>query len=87
MADRYDRDPIYDDFDGTDGGEATPRPLKAQRLVDMMEPSAKGKGTGRSAAEAAPTVWKNCRIKPVFCYIWQVGNICLSLSLSGHTWH
>ena len=54
MADRYYRYRNTDRIDGTDGGEATPRPLKAQRLVDMMEPSSKGKETGQSAAEAPP---------------------------------
>ena len=50
MAPRY-RDP--DDFDipETDGGEAGPRPLKSRRLVDMMEPSKKGKG--REKVEAS----------------------------------
>lgn len=54
MADRYYRNGQAVHMDSTDGGEATPRPLKAQRLVDMMEPSSKGKGTGQSAAEAPP---------------------------------
>ena len=54
MADRYYRNGQAVHIDSTDGGEATPRPLKAQRLVDMMEPSSKGKGTGQSAAEAPP---------------------------------
>lgn len=46
MAPRY-RDP--DDFDipETHGGEAGPRPLKSRRLVDMMEPSKKGKERGK----------------------------------------
>ena len=43
MADRYYRNGQAVHIDSTDGGEATPRPLKAQRLVDMMEPSSKGK--------------------------------------------
>ncbi|MBO5511552.1 MAG: RecX family transcriptional regulator [Clostridia bacterium] len=52
MAPRY-RDP--DDFDipETDGGEAGLRPLKSRRLVDMMEPSQKGKGRGKVEAEAS----------------------------------
>ena len=54
MADRYYRNGQAVHMDSTDGGEATPRPLKAQRLVDMMEPSSKGKGTGPSAADAPP---------------------------------
>ncbi len=54
MADRYYRNGPAVHIDSTDGGEATPRPLKAQRLVDMMEPSSKGRGTGQSAAEAPP---------------------------------
>lgn len=54
MADRYYRNGQAVHMDSTDGGEATPRPLKAQRLVDMMEPSSKGKGTGQSAADAPP---------------------------------
>lgn len=54
MADRYYRNGQAVHIDSTDGGEATPRPLKAQRLVDMMEPSSKGKETGQSAAEAPP---------------------------------
>ena len=54
MADRYYRNGQAVHIDSTDGGEATPRPLKAQRLVDMMEPSSKGRGTGQSAAEAPP---------------------------------
>ena len=54
MADRYYRNGQAVHIDCTDGGEATPRPLKAQKLVDMMEPSSKGKGTGQFAAEAPP---------------------------------
>ena len=54
MADRSYRNGQAVHMDSTDGGEATPRPLKAQRLVDMMEPSSKGKGTGQSAADAPP---------------------------------
>ncbi len=52
MAPRY-RDP--DDFDipETHGGEAGPRPLKSRRLVDMMEPSQKGKGREKVEAEAS----------------------------------
>lgn len=53
MAPRY-RDP--DDFDipETHGGEAGPRPLKSRRLVDVMEPSSKGKG--REKRESAAPV-------------------------------
>lgn len=53
MAPRY-RDP--DDFDipETHGGEAGPRPLKSRRLVDVMEPSSKGKG--REKQESAASV-------------------------------
>ena len=54
MADRYYRNGQAVHMDSTDGGEATPRPLKAQRLVDMMESSSKGKGTGQPTAEASP---------------------------------
>ena len=51
MAPRYtDSDDFY--TSGTEGGEARPRPLKSRRLVDMMEPSQKGKGRGKAAAEA-----------------------------------
>lgn len=46
MAPRY-RDPDDLDTPETDGGEAGPRPLKSRRLVDMMEPSKKGKGRGK----------------------------------------
>ena len=53
MAPRYTHP---DDFDipETDGGEARPRPLKSRRLVDMMEPSKKGKG--REKRESAASV-------------------------------
>lgn len=46
MAPRY-TDPEDFDIPETDGGEARPRPLKSRRLVDMMEPSPKGKGRGK----------------------------------------
>lgn len=51
MASRYDKDPIYDGFDETDGGEASPRPLKSRRLVDMMEdvPPKRSKAAPKSA--------------------------------------
>lgn len=52
---RYDKDPIYDGLDETDGGEASPRPLKSRRLVDMMEDTPrKGTGTGRESAPFEP---------------------------------
>ena len=52
MAPRYTHP---DDFDipETEGGEARPRPLKSRRLVDMMEPSKKGKGREKVAAEVS----------------------------------
>ena len=60
MAPRY-RDP--DDFDipETHGGEAGPRPLKSRRLVDVMEPSSKGKGQEKQ--EPAASVHRE-RISP-----------------------
>lgn len=53
MADRYDRDPADYTYE-TDGGEATPRPLRSQRLVDVMGDSSKGKGRTRPAKAGRP---------------------------------
>ena len=66
MVGRYDRDAPDYTYD-TDGGEATPRPLKARRLVDVMETAPAGKGRTSAAAQesarrgAGSTVTQACR--------------------------
>ena len=66
MAGRYDRDAPDYTYD-TDGGEATPRPLKARRLADVMETAPAGKGRTSAAAQesarrgAGSTVTQACR--------------------------
>ena len=56
MAGRYDRYAADDTYE-TDGGEATPRPLRARRLVDVMDTPSRGKGrTGSATAEGKASV-------------------------------
>ena len=67
MADRYYRNELYD---STDGGEATPRPLKARRLVDVMDTPSKEKERTRSAiteikaSAVKPSVPPRAEVKP-----------------------
>ena len=44
MADRWEKASRYNNIDETDGGEASPRPLKSRRLVDVMGTAPAGKG-------------------------------------------
>lgn len=44
MADRWKKASRYNSIDETDGGEASPRPLKSRRLVDVMGTAPAGKG-------------------------------------------
>ena len=49
MADRYYRNGQAVHIDSTDGGEATPRPLKSRRLLDVMGDASTERG-GKSSA-------------------------------------
>ena len=54
MARPWDKGSTYDGFDDTDGGEATPRPLKSRRLLDVMGDASTERGGKSSAVREAP---------------------------------
>ena len=54
MARPWDKGSTFDGFDDTDGGEATPRPLKSRRLLDVMGDASTERGGKSSAVREAP---------------------------------
>ena len=54
MADRWEKASRYNNIDETDGGEASPRPLKSRRLLDVMGDASTERGGKSSAVREAP---------------------------------
>ena len=54
MADRWEKASRYNNIDETDGGEASPRPLKSRRLLDVMGDASTERGGKSSAVRETP---------------------------------